>query len=96
MQLKWFQQKGNNQKQKLYLLARKVTTLQEKEKSGINSGALAEKKKQNQKKRNIKHEKISGPNSCGILKIASHQNVQGSYAKLERKKTNMIMIKGDV
>lgn len=50
MQLKWFQQKGNNQKQKLYLLARKVTTLQEKEKSGINSGALAEKKNRIRKK----------------------------------------------
>ena len=51
MQLKWFQQKGNNQKQKLYLLARKVTTLQEKEKSGINSGALAEKKTESEKKK---------------------------------------------
>ena len=50
MQLKWFQQKGNNQKQKLYLLARKVTTLQEKEKSGISSGALAEKKNRIRKK----------------------------------------------
>lgn len=51
MQLKWFQQKGNNQKQKLYLLARKVTTLQEKEKSGINSGALAEKKTESEKRK---------------------------------------------
>ena len=62
-----------------------LTLNQKRKKSGIKNAALAEKlwKVENW---NIKHEKRPGLNSCGILKIASHQNVKGNYAKLEMEK----------